>query len=1318
MAAFKPHHVTPAQDKTMNRIRLALLALLVGSIGACGGRSALKPLGHDGGGTNDVGSILDGKRDTSVKGDVANPSDSPADIAMPDASGSDRQVPDVATPDVATPDGPSVPDARDGGAGSDGRDSATTDLRPDGGNDVGGDVAPTLTGIEVTPPSPAIVVGVPYTGLVVTALFSDGTSSDVTASSTFASSDTSIVQVSGRTLNGLKAGSTTVTATYSGKTATATVTVSNAPLKSLSIDGVAPVPVGQFILVTATGVFADGTKEDVTAQATWTSSDTTSATVALDAATSKEKITGVKAGTVTVTAALQGILATASITVTASPMTRIDITPVQPILQRGVSQPFQATATYADGTTGDVTQQATWATSDATVAMVTSGATGVVVKAVAVGTATISASVGIIKGSTTVTVTAPTLQSIAIAPATWLPNVGETQSFAATGTFSDNTTADLTVSATWSSSSPTSFSVSNAAGQKGQATALAVGTGLLQAAFAGVVGTAKVAVTSSPLTAISVTPNPLAIVLGLKGSLLATGTYQDGTTQDLTTQVAWTVADGTVASVSNVAATAGQVSGLAVGTTTVTAMLASVSGQTTVTVSQAKLTSITVTPATANVTAGVAQPFKATGNFDDGATLDLTTQVTWTSSNIGVAQVSNAAGSNGVASSLVAGTATITATLTGVSGTATLTVGAPLLSSIMIAPSSASIEVGATQAFTVTAVYQNGTTAPVVGAWTSSDTSVATIPATGRRALATAVAAGTTTITVTFQGQTDTALLTVTAVPTLVGLTVTPPNPATILVGATQPFQANAIMSDGSSTVVTGAATWTTSDATVASISNGGGPGPGGGGRGLATGIGAGTATITATYQGQTATATLNVRNPTPTGLIINPATASIRVNGTQQFQALVTLDDGTTQTVTNTASWTTSDGTIASITTGGGGPFGGGGGRGRATGIAAGTVNVTATYSGFTATASLTVSAATPVDLVVTPAAPKIIVGATQAFVATLVYDDNTTSVVTGQATWSSSDPTVATITTAGGGPFGGGGVATSNGDGTATITASYSGLSGTAVLTVADPPISFVQVTPTNPNIPVEGTVQFTATAVFTDNSTRNVTAQATWSSSTSSVAVVANSGVAIGRATGLGAGTATVTATYQGTSGSSSLTVAQSVKSIAVTPTNPTTVPGIPVLFTATATLSNDATLVITGDSSWISSDSTVATVNAAGGAVPEKAGSTTVTATYLGVSGTSTLTVSSATLSSIGIAPNPVGLANGATTQLAATGTYSDSTTHDLTSVATWLSSSPGVATVSNANGSRGLITATGGGTTSVTAVFQGVTSATDTITVTP
>ena len=181
------------------------------------------------------------------------------------------------------------------------------------------------------------------------------------------------------------------------------------------------------------------------------------------------------------------------------------------------------------------------------------------------------------------------------------------------------------------------------------------------------------------LTKITVTPNPLAVVLKLKAPLTATGSYQNAADQDITSQVAWTVTDGTIASVSNAAGTAGQVTGNAIGTTTVTATLNSISGQATVNVSNPTLTSITVAPATASVSAGTKQPFTATGNYDNNTTFDLTTQVTWTSSNISVAQESNAAGSNGIATTFVAGTATITATLNGISGTAALTVTAPHL---------------------------------------------------------------------------------------------------------------------------------------------------------------------------------------------------------------------------------------------------------------------------------------------------------------------------------------------------------------------------------------------------------------------------------------------------------------------------------------------------------------------------------------------------------------------------------------------------------------------------------------------------------------
>ncbi len=1255
----------------MRRINILVLALLVGTLVACGGRSALK-VTYDGGDAGDSLNPGDVKSDARSDGkldSLGTFGDAPADLlardAAPDgATESDSARSDLA-PDASRTDAPIAADTRDAGV----RDGSVSDGTS---TDGGVDAAPVLASIEVTPPSPTIAVGIPYTGLVVTALMSDGTTSDVTASSTYASSDTTVVQVSGHALSGLKAGSATLTATYQGKTATAKVTVTASPLQSISIDGVAPVSVGQSILITATGIFADGTKQDVTAQATWTSGDTTLAAVALDAASSKEKVTGIKAGTLSVVAVLSGVTGKASITVTAATLTAINVTPAQAIIQRGVSQQFQATGTYSDGTTGDVTAQATWASSNTTVATVTASSTGVVVHAVAAGGTTISATVGTVVGSTSVTVTSPTLLSIALLPATWSPNVGATQSFTATGSYSDNTTADVTLSATWSSTNATAFSVSNAAGQKGQATALAIGTGQVQAALSGVTASATVTVSASPLASIAVSPNPLALVLGLNGSLVATGTYQNGTTQDITTQVAWAVTDPSVASVSNAAATAGRVSTIAVGSTTVTATLAGISGKGTITISQAKLTAITVTPASADVTAGTKQPFTATGTYDNGATPDVTTQVTWSSSDITVAQISNAAGSNGIATSLVAGTSTISASLTGISGTATLTVGAPLLSSIMIAPTDATIEVGNTQAFTVTAVYQNGTTAQVAGTWTSSDTAVATIAATGggggRRAVVTGVAAGTTSITVTYQGLTDSATLTVTAAPTLVGLTVTPASPASILVGATQQFQATAVFSNGTTTTVTGTASWTTSDGNIASVSSGGGGpgggGPGGGGRGLATGIGAGTATITATYNGFTASASLTVRNPTPTGLLVTPSAASIVVNGTQQFVAVVTLDDGTTQTVTNATSWTTSNGAMASITTGGGGGPGGGGGRGLATGIAAGTVTVTATYGGFTATASLTVSAATPTALVVTPAAPSVQVGLTQAFVATLIYSDNTTAVVTAQASWSSSDASVATITNAGGGPGGGGrGTATAIASGTATITATYGGLSGTATLTVTDPPLAYVQVTPTNPSIPVQAFAQLTATAVFTDNSTRNVTALATWSSSDASVAVVASSGGTIGRATALAEGTATITATYQGSSGSTVVTVAGSVQSIAVTPASPTTSLGLPVTFVATAILSNNATLVVTNNASWVTSDPTVATVTAAGVATPVKAGSATITATFLGKSGTSTLTVSPATLSSIAIVPNPLSLTSGGSQQLSATGTYSDATTRD-------------------------------------------------------
>ena len=86
------------------------------------------------------------------------------------------------------------------------------------------------------------------------------------------------------------------------------------------------------------------------------------------------------------------------------------------------------------------------------------------------------------------------------------------------------------------------------------------------------------------------------------------------------------------------------------------------------------LASISVSPANPSIATGTTQQFKATGTYSDNTTQDLTTSVTWSSSVESVAVISDAAGSNGKAISIAAGTTTIAATSGNISGSTTLTV--------------------------------------------------------------------------------------------------------------------------------------------------------------------------------------------------------------------------------------------------------------------------------------------------------------------------------------------------------------------------------------------------------------------------------------------------------------------------------------------------------------------------------------------------------------------------------------------------------------------------------------------------------------------
>src|SRR5207247_940077 len=148
-------------------------------------------------------------------------------------------------------------------------------------------------------------------------------------------------------------------------------------------------------------------------------------------------------------------------------------------------------------------------------------------------------------------------------------------------------------------------------------------------------------------------------------------------------------------------------------------------GTTLLTVTSATLTSIQVSPTNPSLPKGTSLPLTATGVFSDGSTQDITSQVTWSSSSAAIAAVSF----GGVVSGLSTGSATVSASRSGIAGSTTVTVTAATLSSIEVTPIAPSIAAGTRLAFTATGLYSDGSTQNLTRGviWSSSNVAVARI---------------------------------------------------------------------------------------------------------------------------------------------------------------------------------------------------------------------------------------------------------------------------------------------------------------------------------------------------------------------------------------------------------------------------------------------------------------------------------------------------------------------------------------------------------------------------------------------------------------
>ena len=609
---------------------------------------------------------------------------------------------------------------------------------------------------------------------------------------TWSSSDVSIAAVDDGIVKALKIGTAIIKAKAGDKTATCSITVVPTEVSSITLDkSTASLEVGETVTLTAMVGPDDATDKSVT----WITSDATVATVSNGVVTAK------KLGTATITAKAGDKTATCLIMVVPTEVSSITLDKSTASLEVGETVTLTATVGPDDATDKSVT----WITSDATVATVSNG----VVTAKKIGTATITAKAGEKTASCTITVIPTPVTSVTLSKTTASLKVGETITLSATVGPDDAT--DKTV--TWTTSDATVATVSN-----GVVTAKKIGTATITAKAGDKTASCTITVIPTPVTSVTLSKTSASLKVGETVTLSATVNPSDATDKTVT----WTTSDATVATVSN-----GVVTAKNLGTATITAKAGEKTATCSITVIPTPVTSVTLNKTSASLKVGETVTLTATVGPDDAT--DKT--VTWTSSDATVASVSN-----GVVTAKKIGTATITAKAGDMTASCTITVIPTPVTSVTLSKTSASLKVGETVTLAATVNPSDATDKTVT--WTTSDATVATVS----NGVVTAKKLGTATITAKAGDKTATCSITV--IPTPVTSVTLNKTTASLKVGETVTLSATVNPSDATDKTVT----WTTSDATVATVSNG-----------VVTAKKMGAVTITAQAGDKTASCTVKV---------------------------------------------------------------------------------------------------------------------------------------------------------------------------------------------------------------------------------------------------------------------------------------------------------------------------------------------------------------------------------------------------------------------------------------------------------------------------
>jgi hypothetical protein len=629
--------------------------------------------------------------------------------------------------------------------------------------------------------------------LKATETLSNGISQDVTSTATWLSSDDTIVSVSTTgQVRGLQGGGPVDITETSGGVASAplVVTVNSAPDYRLTEFQIAPfsqavLPVGETRTHTAFATFSDGTDTQhipVAEQSTWHSDNEAVVTVEKSVATGQGK------GNTEIWATIGSPPVQSNklpIYVDfATPQASLKVVPVQQpgdeLLQDFT---YEANAIFKDETGAEVEvserSDTNWSSGDESVLTVSNepGSKGFVT-AIGPGKATVTATYGILTGRQEYTVSDFNLSDVQVLVPANLP-VGLTAEVRVTADDPDTPgkTIDITNYVILKVFDPAIATASNSGPNKGTVTGVTVGSTRVEATLAGLtaaLGSRLVKFDDGTLNSIAVLPPGSArLPVGVTQKFKASGTFTlpAGTTSfEVTRQVTFKSSDATIAEISNAPGNKGEVHGLAVGMTDITAEYDRVkSNPVQQEVVAATLASLAIIPANSTIALKAAtRQLKAEGNYSNGDVRDRTDTVTWISSDKTAAEFRPR--------TFVAGRLILRRTTTpdlliqavasgepnGITSTL-LTINDPAITGVSVAASGTTIKEGETKPLlTATGTFSDGQ-APDVTIAADWKTSVENDNVKVVKGVITGVSEGTSTVIVEFGGFSDNVVITVTA---------------------------------------------------------------------------------------------------------------------------------------------------------------------------------------------------------------------------------------------------------------------------------------------------------------------------------------------------------------------------------------------------------------------------------------------------------------------------------------------------------------------------------------------------------------------------